>query len=394
MRKIIAKVVLVIPVVIMGGTRAYAYDVANGFTLDGFGYQDYRQTSANRVDYVGQTGNGVHNFLGLLMVGQLTDRSKLWAQLQANTTNHPNFTWLFLDWQFTDSVTGHVGRVKFPFGLINEYIDNKALQMTLTLPFAVSESADMTYDSYTGVGLDWNTPDTSWGNSLLQGFFGNTYTSPAPILATTYPNNPPVAIGPASATQTQPTTDLHLLGGRVTWNTPLTGLRFMLSGSVTEVGLQPLALTPANYAGLMTREYRLMYSAEYRRDGLWVQSEYNLHRFPGGAGYVGIDAYSAYVQAGVTVGKFLPYIRAQTVVTNQNLSSNPNFYQQQWSVGSNYALLANLNVRLELDRNHGFAMPIASQGSPYYPPGAMLAPGVAVPALNWNEVGVEMNFTF
>lgn len=394
MSKLAHPIAWLLLILLTGVGTARADDGTDRFTFAGFGYQDYRQTSANRVDYVGPTGNGIHDFLGLLMAGQLSDRSKIWAQLQANSTDHPRFTWLFLDWQFSDSLTGHAGRVKFPFGLINEYIDNKALQMTLTLPFADSESADMTYDSYTGVGLDWNTPDSPWGSALLQGYLGNIYTPPVPTLSTTYPNNPPVATGLASAAQMQPTSDQRLVGGRLTWNTPVDGLRAMLSGSANELSLQPMATTPVGYAGLLTREYRLLYSLEYRREGWWVQSEYNQHRFPGGAGYTGIDAHSAYLQAGVAVGKFLPYLRWQSIVTNDNLSSNPNFYQRQWTVGSNYALLKTLNLRVEWNRNHGYAMPIVSQGSPYYAPGALPIPGAVVPSLDWNEVGVEVNFTF
>ena len=170
-------------VVMMVSSSAIADDLTDRFTFAGFGYQDFRQTSANRVDYVDSGGNWDHNFLGLIMAAQVSDKSKIWAQLQADSTEQTRFTWLFADYQFTSTLTGHAGRVKFPFGLINEYIDNKALQLSLNLPMAYSESADMTYDAYTGVGLDWNEEGGSLGNLLVQGYAGNTYNYPNSSLA-------------------------------------------------------------------------------------------------------------------------------------------------------------------------------------------------------------------
>lgn len=169
----------------------------------------------------------------------------------------------------------------------------------------------------------------------------------------------------------------------------------MLSGSATELNYAPissaLAISPTQPN---STEFRQMYSAEYRKDGIWVQSEYNLHRFPGGGGYSGIDSDSYYLQGGYLMGKFLPFVRYESLVTNQNLSSNPNFYQRQWAVGTNYAVTSRVNLRMEADRNHGYALPIASQGSPYYVAATPVPAGSALPALDWNEFAVELNFSF
>lgn len=168
----------------------------------------------------------------------------------------------------------------------------------------------------------------------------------------------------------------------------------MLSGSATELNYAPvsaLAVTPYQPS---STEFRQMYSVEYRKDAVWIQSEYNLHRFPGGNGYVGINSDSYYVQGGYLMGKFLPFIRYESLVTNQNLSFNPNFYQRQWAIGTNYAITSHVNLRLEADCNHGYALPIASQGSPYYPMATPIPVGSGLPVLDWNEFAAELNFSF
>ena len=99
------------------------------FAFHGYGNQDYRQSSAN--SYLGADPRGTwdNNFLGLVFTGTINERSQVWAQLQANSTEQARVTWMFVDYQFNDVLRAHVGRVKFPFGIYNEYIDTKALQM-------------------------------------------------------------------------------------------------------------------------------------------------------------------------------------------------------------------------------------------------------------------------
>jgi len=83
------------------------------FAFHGYGNQDYRQSSAN--SYLGADPRGTwdNNFLGLVFTGTINERSQVWAQLQANSTEQARVTWMFVDYQFNDVLRAHVGRVKF-----------------------------------------------------------------------------------------------------------------------------------------------------------------------------------------------------------------------------------------------------------------------------------------
>ena len=102
--------------------------------MHGYGYQDYLQANGNT--YLGADGKGSwdNNFLGLVGAVSLNDKSKLWAQLQASSTDQNRFTWFFVDYQFSNQLRGHVGRVKLPMGLYNEVIDAKYLQVSQLEP--------------------------------------------------------------------------------------------------------------------------------------------------------------------------------------------------------------------------------------------------------------------
>lgn len=362
---------------------AYGDAFSDRFTLNGFGYQDYRQTSANNSDGADPRGTWTHNFLGLVFSGQLSDRSKVWAQLQSNGIEQTRFTWMFVDYTFTDALTGHAGRVKFPYGLSNEYIDNKALQMTVTLPFAYAESADMAYDSYNGVGLDWNTDLGKNGSALLQAYGGNIYTPPIALVRGSYLTNP--------ATYTEaPTNDRRLLGGRMIWNTPLEGMRLMFSGNVAQVELRsPTILQPTG--AQLSNEIRYMLSIEYHQGNTWVQAEYNQHRYPGfsyltgypNTRFAGVNANAWYLQSSYDIGRFSPFARVQSVTTDQNFSANPNYFEHQVTLGGSYKISKNLNARLEINRNRGYAIPVNGGWTPFNG-GSM----------NWNEVASEINFIF
>src|SRR5689334_2083408 len=76
---------------------AGAADFADRFNVYGFGFQDYVQTSANQYLGADKRGTWDNNFLGLVMSANVDERSKVWAQLEATSTEGTRFTWFFVD---------------------------------------------------------------------------------------------------------------------------------------------------------------------------------------------------------------------------------------------------------------------------------------------------------
>ena len=328
-------------------TGAHASDFSDRFDLHGYGHQDYLQSSANPYLGADKHGSWDSNFLGLVMSATLNEQSKLWAQLESSTNDGTRFTWFFVDYQLSDAARVHVGRVKLPLGFYNEVIEVKSLQLTSLLPSLYQTAADMVHDSYHGVGYDYEQ-DIGAGHVLWQAWGGNVYDV-----------NPP-----------EDSRDRRAFGGRITWRTPVDGLRFMLSAYRTQVEL----LADKS----MSNEDRAIVGAEFARGSWELKSEYAKHKF------FGVDSAAWYVQGGYTFNdKWTPYVRYDYVTTDKSQRSDPSYYQRTGVLGLGYKLSGNIGLKVENHFNRGYALPVAS--------GEVTA---GAGAHNWNLFVAAMDFAF
>jgi len=304
---------------------AYAIDFGNELEIHGFGSQDYLQASHNTYLGADHRGTWDDNFLGIVGTVTLNDKSKLWAQLETSSNEATRFTWFFVDYQLTETVRLHAGRVKFPLGLYNEYIDTKFIQVTSLEPALYQSAADFVHDAYTGVGADYSQSLATGGEIVWQIFGGNAYDTDPPV----------------------DSRDRRAYGGRVTYQTPINGLRFMLSGYRTLV--ETLATRE------LTNEDRVIGSIDFVRDDWDVKSEYGTHKL------FGVSSNAYYVQVGHTVmQKWMPFLRYDHVTLDRNFKSSDSFSQKILVFGVNYKLLSNVSLRLEDHLNRGYALAVAS----------------------------------
>lgn len=303
----------------------HALELGDSFELHGFASQDYAQ--ANHNTYLGADDRGTwdNNFLGFVGAFTLNDKSKLWAQLETSSTESTRFTWFFVDYQLTDAVRLHAGRVKYPLGLYNEFIDTKFLQVTSLEPALYQGAADFVHDAYQGVGVDYSQSLGTAGRLLWQVYGGNTYDT-----------NPPAD-----------SRDRRAYGGRLTYNTPVSGLRFMVSGYRTDV---EILATRA-----LTRESRVIFSGDYVQGSWDVKSEYAMHKF------LGVDSNAWYVQAGYTLAdRWMPFARYDHVNLDTSAGNDDSFHQKIFVIGLNFKLTGNVSLRIENHFNQGYALPVAS----------------------------------
>ena len=324
----------------------------SSIAVHGFGNQDYRSSTAN--SYMGADSRGTwdNNLLGLVIVDSITDKSKLWAQIQANTTEQVRATWMFVDYQMSDDLRAHVGRIKFPFGIYNEYIGTKALQMSVVEPIAYSAAADMTYDAYDGFGADYDLHLPGNNTVTVQLFGGNIYNPAAaqPAIA------PCCAAAAQNGLTVTPHNDRSIWGGKVSWQTPVDGLRFMFSAN--EAGLESTAAGEPATLGTMFKEDRFISSIDYTGDRLDLKAELNRHNIQGIDGYNEVDSQAWYVQAGYRIDNWTPYVRYDAFIADKSMSSDPSYYQNTVVVGVNYKLSNSVNLRGEVHNNHGYGMPV------------------------------------
>jgi hypothetical protein len=175
------------------------------------------------------------------------------------------------------------------------------------------------------VGLDYTQSLGNSGQILWQVYGGNTYETDPP----------------------EDTRDRRAFGGRITYTTPIDGLRFMVSA----IRIQNEILNTR----VLLNETHAVYSVDYVHDNWDVKSEFGTHAL------AGVNSHAYYVQVGHTFGdKWTPFARYDYLTTDTQLSSSDSYSQKAVVVGLNYKLTGDISVRVEDHFNRGYALPVAS----------------------------------
>jgi hypothetical protein len=312
-----------------------AIEVTDRVDLHGYGFQSTMQTSGGNTYYgADNQGNWDNNFIGLVATVSLTDTSKLWAQLQSSSNRGNDVTWFFVDYQASDAVRLHAGRVRLPLGFYNETIAVKSLQLSTLEPSLYQiyrTGADMVHDAYHGVGVDVEH-ETGVGHLLWQAWAGNVYDREQP----------------------DDSRDRRAWGGRLTWNTPLDGLNLMLSAYRTRVELLE--------HHVMTNEDRAIAGIEFVRGPWDLKAEYAWHKAALHEFGDHVFGTGWYVQAGYTSSGDLwtPFVRYDHVTTDRSRRDDPSYTQRTVAVGLTYKLTLGVDLRVENHFNRGYGLPVSS----------------------------------
>ena len=330
---------------------ARADDLSDRFSVHGFGHQIYKQTSANTYLGADDRGSWDDNYFGLVTAITLTDKSKVWAQLEAASTpegTDTHFTWFFVDYQFTSQLRGHIGRIKMPLGLYNETIDTRFLQVSELLPSMYQSESDTMYDAYNGVGMDYDH-DLGAGHMTWQVYGGNII-------------NPRLDIPSGSW-------DRRTMGGRVTYITPVDGLKFVLTYNDTTYEMTS--------DRSLHEEPREIASVSYMNAGFDIKAEYAYHRKD-------VTRKLGYVQFGYHINdKWTPYVRYDYATLDDAQKNDPSYYQKTAMAGIAYKITPNMDVRAEEHFNHGYGLPVA---------GGEMTAGTG--KTDWNMFVAGVNFMF
>jgi hypothetical protein len=334
-------------------TAARADDLGDRISLHGFGHQTFKRASGNTYEGADNKGSWDDNFLGLVSAITLTEKSKLWAQLEGASTpdgTETRFTWFFVDYQFSDKLRGHIGRVKMPLGLYNETIDTRFLQVSELLPSMYHSATDTMYDAYNGVGVDYDH-DLGAGHLTWQLYGGNIIDPRLDIAAG------------------EPTFDRRTLGGRVSYLTPIDGLKFVLTYNNTTY--EVIA------DNSLHQEPREIASVSYVNENFDVKAEYAYHRKD-------VTRKLGYLQVGYHVNdKWTPYVRYDHAILDDAQKGDPSYYQKTTMIGVAYKITPSMDVRVEDHFNHGYGLPVASEE---------VTAGTG--KTNWNMFVAGVNFMF
>ncbi len=205
-------------------TAAGAACGEDAVAFHGFFSQGYMVTEGN--NYMGQTeGQGTFNFneFAINATAMPIDRLRLGMQIFARSigdygSDEPQIDWAYADYQFNDDFSITVGRFKIPHGLYNESRDLDVTRTEVFLPMSVySTRLRDIYLAVNGAEVSASCPAGMLGNFEIVAYAGGQNVSSTGELAMAYQDG---GIQNISSIRIQ-----RVLGGALTWNTPIDGLR-------------------------------------------------------------------------------------------------------------------------------------------------------------------------
>ncbi|MBA4176279.1 MAG: hypothetical protein C0505_06930 [Leptothrix sp. (in: Bacteria)] len=301
---------------------------AEGVEIHGFAYQNYLRSTSLPYKEAGPNRDSFEEAaVALLFAAPLGERIKSWTQLHM-TGEQVRLDWAFVDYRFSASTIGRVGRIKLPIGVYNEIIDAKFLQVAAEAPLLYQQPLGITPESFNGISVNLEY-DVGLGMAGFDLYAGQT-------------------LEPEEGSSLTPS---RLIGGRVTLQTRVPGLRLMASAYSNKFVDTAIPSTLDS----VTRNTWVL-STDYKSDRLDLKSEYGVSR----AG--GRKTKAWYVQGGYTVAEnWQPYARFDNLVTDSANSADPSYYQKSVVVGLNYTINSNVSVRAERHMNRGYGVPVASE---------------------------------
>jgi len=153
--------------------------------LDGFFSARYSVTDESEAWLGKESESGINDDgsfygtkLGLNIMSQLSDRITVASQLfSANQDNSydTHIDWAFASFQLNQDFALRAGKIKYPVGLVNEYVEVGVAYPWIQAPIAIYsdmlQGPQATRESYTGASLLWDhmTGDWTWGLDLYGG---------------------------------------------------------------------------------------------------------------------------------------------------------------------------------------------------------------------------------
>jgi hypothetical protein len=331
-------------------SASHAAKLGDVLEIHGYGHQGYLQTTDNTYLKADTKGTADYNALALVFTATINEKTRIWAQLH-NTSEQSRLDWAYVDYQLTGNLTGRAGQMKMPFGLYNEIRDIKFLQLSTLQPMLYQEASEMVQESFKGVSAIYD--HGLGGGSLSWDAYLGQVTEWEESSGTGHKAK-------------------RLVGGRVTYKTPVEGLRFM--ASAYNNAYQDTAQTPVNKGNRKT----WVLSADYANNNFDAKAEYAKMKF------FSEESETYYVQAGYTfAGKWTPFVRYDYITNDVAEKTNPAHFQKTKVLGLNYKINNSVAVRLENHWNNGFALPLASREVTS-----------STAKTNWNMLVLSVSFIF
>ncbi len=316
----ILRIVLLIAVIGLP-KMVFAIDVGE-VEIHGYGHQAFMVTNENKYLGANDKGSWDYSEMSIVFTSKVADNTNIWIQIHGEDA--VRLDWVFVDYDFNNNLSVQAGQVKLPMGFYNEVRDARFLQLSTMVPSMYRVEAELIHEAYRGVRAIYNL-DLGGGDIVFE-----------PIIGQLLEENMGHNQGP-------------MLGGRITYHTPLDGLSLASATTYSKIEMDMMGNTMQGnmkmwYAGVEYVNYEFDLKSEY----VWMKM-------------FDKAALSYYAQAGYTFfDKLTPFVRYDYNTTDKDQDSNPLYYQKCGSVGVGYKINYNVALKAAYHINEGYALPAAT----------------------------------
>ncbi len=303
MRRKIVFIVLLLLLIHFGAANiTFGFDRGD-VDIHGFVSQGYLRSSDN--NYLGNSKDGSFEFneIGISFSALLTDDLRFGAQLISKDlgeygNNDLAVDWAFLDYSVKDWLGFRAGKIKTPYGLYNRKRDADMLRTSVLMPQSVYHEGlrDLVFSFY-GADIYGNVNLNAFGFVDYE-FFGGTFDIPSggPFIITyisfmEYSNFPLYTLINTATGGDWSGVEImfdHIEGGALTWNTPLSGLRFRATDLIGKGSLGGMEINLADFgmgsdiipvSADLNLEQASVFSVEYEIADFTFTAEYTKWEF-------------------------------------------------------------------------------------------------------------------
>ena len=389
----------------------YAERISEKIQLNGFISQGFLYSSKN--DFVPQASeNGSFEFseIGLTFAVDVSEKLRLGFQVLARDFgpigNYKiEMDWGFADYRFSNAFGIRVGKIKMPLGFFNEVRSTDPLFPSVILPQSIyDETYRPVFVAYNGIGIYGNL-DIGAGSLNYHVFTGGVnHPDDTPyLMQIRNAVNRGLADTGMSISPLEMETQL-LYGGRVIWNTPLSGLR--VGGSYVYMkasysgSLSIPFSNPVTIYGAMKINKLFALSAEWNIGNFTLTSEYmelppqvTLNLLGNDLLLTDETQQSWYVMGSYVFADRLTLYgyydrflsnKGDTEGNSTALLGLPNFYgwQKDIAFGARYDINFNWTIKAEWHFFDGVAK------------SAVFFPSNMVASKKWNMLALKMSYNF
>lgn len=363
-------------ILLLGGTSAVNAASDDRVSVHGYGDTGYIKAIENNYTKKAGGNNWDFNYLSVNFTAIVDSKTKIVAQIRQGSEITGDMG-AYVNYNVTDNLTARAGQMKAPVGIFNEIRDIKFLQLSALAPLMYQDAVGILTDSFKGVEAIYHI-DMGTHRMTLDAYAGEPKGGNSYVLQ-----------GQAGVLVQ------NIYGARMTYKTPI-GLKLSLSyfqddvlttNYATNVNQTTKQINPGIIPDSGSRKLSVA-SLDYRNYDFDIKLEYvNLAQFQNSPNEVNGKAY--YGQIGYTFAeKFTPYARYDYALYDKTQEDNPIAYQLAKVLGITYRLNNNISLRMENHWNHGYAIPLNSQGY------SSFIAAVPTPVLDWNVFAMGANFIF